>query len=77
VVEVRGHSFILDCGLEASLCAFLRQRLRDQYEEVESFWMVLGGVEVNSGCIDTQNGFVDAGQAVLVFSWFGAQWTKN
>jgi hypothetical protein len=67
----------LDCGWEASLCAFLRQLLRGQYEEVESFWMVLGGVEVNSGCIDTQNGFVDAGQAVLVLSWFGAQWTKN
>ncbi len=26
----------------------LRQLLREEYEEVESFWMVLGGVEVNS-----------------------------
>jgi hypothetical protein len=33
----------------------LRQLLREEYEEVESFWMVLGGVEVNSGCRDSQN----------------------
>lgn len=37
----------------------LRQLLREEYEEVESFWMVLGGVEVNSGCRDSQNGVLE------------------
>jgi hypothetical protein len=34
----------------------LRQLLRKEYEKAESFWMVLGGVEVNSGCRDSRTG---------------------
>lgn len=48
----------------------LRQLLRKEYEKAESFWMVLGGVEVNSGCRFPNWGFREAGQAVLVLSWF-------
>lgn len=51
----------------------LRQLLREEYEEVESFWMVLGSVEVNSGCRFPKWGFGEAGQAVLVLSWFDAR----